>query len=148
VSSFSNPDQERVNQIREASRMGEPEGGERPTLSVPRPRPKTVVNNARNSDRNNDRDNARRPSAPRAKHTPKGHDAKLKAWQAESREVVVGLIFGVSETVDTHTGRIVDSDRYTITLRFSTGADALIYKHAIACIYPQPECCAPAGMTQ
>jgi sRNA-binding regulator protein Hfq len=121
---------EREAQRREGSRMG---ADERPTLrlSEGRGRPKQYGG----------RDNNRKPSQT---HTPKGHDAKLKAWQKEQRGVVVGLVFGVSETVDTHTGIIVDSDRYTITLRFTTGAEALIYKHAIACIYPQPDCC-PEG---
>lgn len=116
------PEQERLNQIREASRLSE--GDEQPIH-----RKKTL--HLRQSSRP-----SKNSPAPRARHTPKGHDAKLKAWQADGRYVEVGFIFGFSDEVSTVAGVITESDRYTITIRQSSGDEMLIYKHAISAIMP------------
>lgn len=122
-----NPEQERFNQIREATRMGDEPDAPQRTLHLRNPRPAQ-----------NRHPVSRSAGAPRAKHTPKGHDAKLKAWQAEARVVSVITIFGLGDGVDSIVGAIIESDRYTITVRNSSG-EHLVYKHAIAAITPHAE---------
>lgn len=69
------------------------------------------------------------PSAHKKPFIAKGHDRQLGDVQSNRLNVVVLTIGG-----ETHVGKIVYRDKYTITV--DTGADQLqlIYKHAIESI--------------
>lgn len=113
-------DQERRTQQNEGNRMSRPEG--RQVEVTHKPRGKFSSSPSRPKD-----------------SAPKGHDATLKAWQADGTTLTVELMAGADKdgNILSATGVLVDCDRYTITLR-RADSNSLIYKHAIMAIHPEP----------
>lgn len=73
------------------------------------------------------------PGVPARKpqHVPKGHDAILKALQDKGSLVDVAIIGG-----EPYRGKMVNRDRYTITVQCADGRNHTIYKHAIESFSP------------
>lgn len=62
---------------------------------------------------------------------PKGHEAYLKGIELSKSTLVVEYLDGGDDDV----GTIKTSDKYTISLRLTSGLDVVIYKHAIRRFY-------------
>lgn len=97
---------------------------DRPTLSLPRPRPKFEVRPGGNKPFN---------KGPRTPKGPKGHQARLLA--AVGKEVTVYMLSG-----NIFTGKLIEADAFTLTLDLSTHpscapgteAEFVVFKHGIA----------------
>lgn len=73
----------------------------------------------------------RQPAQQPKKFEAKGHDVQLQDAQYGAKECTVRLI-GIDQPV---IGVICRRDRYTITLRSSSGDDTIYFKHAIESIF-------------